>query len=518
LRIFFRFCVIVILIIYFADIIVFKGFFTRLTIVDILKNIKEIKVVQYLFTDVFNFFEKIQIICLFLVGVFGGWLFISDKTAPSKLFKNSIVFAAAIFLLIGVTGSEKGYVHSWLYKNVFELNRINGNEIPYSEEFKKNTLQKTQDILAQDPIEIEPKKVNIIILCFESLSMYHSKFFSGLNDFTPAIDRIAKDNSAFINFYSNGFATESGLVAMLRGECLIPKVKKYCNNGMGFFSFCKSQPSLPRKLKNYGYRSEFITTGDLRFNNKGQWLKSLGFNYIEGSTHPYYENWERFHFNAAPDEALYERLKQRIKDLGSEKPYFLFAETVSTHHPFLDPIKKSRKEQDVFRYADKQLGDFYDYLKTTSFFDNSLLIIVSDHRSMTPVRSQEVKKYKDRIFARIPLIVVDGKSHPKIITEAFQQTDLYHSIIGLVSGEITLSLFTGMLLTDNLIPPKYILYPRGDQRDVITVYNKNKSGNVKLAGDNTAFINGKVDNSSLVINKINFERLKKQCICPPATQ
>ena len=48
---------------------------------------------------------------------------------------------------------------------------------------------------------------NVIIILTESLSSYQSKFFGGLSDGTPRIDRIAEESLAFTNHHSNGYNT-----------------------------------------------------------------------------------------------------------------------------------------------------------------------------------------------------------------------------------------------------------------------------------------------------------------------
>ncbi len=148
----------------------------------------------------------------------------------------------------------------------------------------------------------------------ESLASYQSSFFSGIKDWTPNIDKIAKNNISLSNFYANGFVTEDAEVAIITGQLPIYAPNAYSTGGgVSFDGFYNIEESLPNILKKYNYNNEFITSSDLLFSNTGNWAKSNGFNYIEGSDHKDYEGKPRYHFAAAADEYLYERVIKRIK-------------------------------------------------------------------------------------------------------------------------------------------------------------------------------------------------------------
>lgn len=69
-----------------------------------------------------------------------------------------------------------------------------------------------------------PVQKNIVVVVLESFSMYHSQFFSGISDQTPNLDRIARENISFHNFYANGYTTEQALIALILGTPPFPFV------------------------------------------------------------------------------------------------------------------------------------------------------------------------------------------------------------------------------------------------------------------------------------------------------
>jgi len=344
----------------------------------------------------------------------------------------------------------------------------------------------------------------------ESLSSYQSDYFSGVRNWTPNLDKIAQKNIAFTRFYANGFTTEDAEVALLTGQHPIYAPSSYSNGGETSFSgFYNPTDSLPRKLEHHGYETEFLTSADLSFSNTGVWAKSIGFNYVEGHKHNSYNSWERFNFKAAPDEALYQRLLARV-NFNKDRNYFLFAKTVSTHHPFVNPVNKNRSEEEAFRYADQQIDLLYKKLIENYFFDDGMLIIVGDHHAMVPLKKEEADILGEfRAAARVPLIIV-GEGYATPTKSSYQQVDVFNSIKGLVSGESCNTDWVGDIFVEK--PASYIAHRRGDNRNIISVFTDKADYLVSLNGDETA-----IDNShdhppvaKQVLDKINAIRILRQ--------
>lgn len=119
-----------------------------------------------------------------------------------------------------------------MYKNVAEYNYTTLSQSAlYSEEFVKKVIAETSYKDTKFCRKHKPQRKNIIILMVESLSSYQSKFFSGINNWTPHIDSIAANNLSFTNFYANGFTTEDALIAVLTGVLPFYAPAIYSNGG-----------------------------------------------------------------------------------------------------------------------------------------------------------------------------------------------------------------------------------------------------------------------------------------------
>jgi lipoteichoic acid synthase len=436
-------------------------------------------------------------------------LFVAFAKPVRWIPKRIVLAVCVVAFLSGFLRVETRSPSDWVVNNFIEVNISGGVGRDYSREFKQVILLEKNHFIPPF-IRINSKKEtrNIIILVVEGLSNWQSKAVSGLADITPHVDRIVSENVVFKNFYANGYTTEGGLIALFSGEIPIPPPWQVSESAK--FQGFGDGLTVPGLLKSSGYWTEFLTTGDLSFTDKNSWLLKIGFNHIEGHDSPFYDGLKRIHFNAASDKALYDRVLTRLQELEGRK-YCLVVETVSSHQPFTDPFTGELAPIEVpLRYTDEMVGFFYDALKSQGFFDNGLLFIVGDHRSMTPLRLGEYKLYGESSTARVPLILADGgRSGQRVIAKAFQQTDLLPSLMSAFSGVRINSPFYGDFLTEPFRSPRYILHTRGDDRSLVSVFGHNAQATIKLKGDRTGIIAGEVDDAEFVVTKINYDRITR---------
>jgi lipoteichoic acid synthase len=492
--------------IYVVDYLIIVNFNTRLAVGDVIKYADyAYKYIQqiYKLNDAVIFLIMLAALAPLVMLVFS-----KRKITHRRYRKLSVCVVAALPIASGFSDGQK-YAHSWIYKNVVDYNlTILSESSPYSDKFLSSFSFNQEQHCQAGSV----RQKNIILLMVESLSAYHSEYFSGINNWTPNIDSIAGSNLAFKNFYANGFITEDGEIALLTGLLPIYPPSSYSDDGgTSFHSFFNVQQSLPNELKKHGYRSEFLTTADLEFGNTGNWAKSIGFDHVEGHDHPEYDKWERFHFRSAPDEALYLRVLDRVRQNGKKK-YFIFVKTVSSHHPYVNPENKHESEPEAIMYTDRQIGRFYRELQARGFFTDGLLIIVGDHHSMTPLRKAEIDKYGQfKAAAKVPLVIADG-GNAQVEYNQYQQIDVFNSLLAQVTGRQCYSDWHGILLGEHKISPKYITHRRGDNRDIISVFTENEDFRIKMDGDDTRLIGDLPEYQSvrqILVNKINSLRIDR---------
>lgn len=508
-----------ILLIYITDFLIFTLFYTRLAIEDIAKYAGNAG--EYLL-QWFSHHSLFKIIIYSALGTVGlmviySYFWISTRR-NIKIGKYHNMYAICLLLLLPSLYISKAnggtYVHQWVYQNIFDYTLISASEArQYSPEFLKHQASiNRQAFYKTHCLTNTPQIKNIILLQIESFSAFQSQFFSGLNNWTPAIDDIAQHNIAFTNFFANGFNTEDGQISLLTGLFPLPKpgIISIAGNTSfkGFYNYTESVPNV---LKAHDYHTAFLTGADVKFSNVIDWLKSIGFDYVEGSENHFYDKAERFQIKSVADRLLLQRSANWVNENASNKPFFLYIATMSTHHPFIHPVTHNTSIGGAFQYTDAEVGTFHQALKDSGYFKNGLLIIVGDHRAMVPISNEEIAKYGlIKAMTQIPMIIsYGGLTQPERVEEAFQQVDIANSLKNLVSDSTCVSDWQGDLLTKPRQPAKFILYRRGDTRNLTSIFSGNATYTLKLDGDDTQLINSESTDITLrqhLTDVINFIR------------
>jgi lipoteichoic acid synthase len=417
--------------------------------------------------------------------------------------------AAAVFFLIGLwSPMTMKYVNFPLLQNFIAANIADsvdrGYGVAYADMLRKDYVPPPP--ICESGRNLRP---NIIVVEVESLSMYHSKLFSGINDDMPRLDAMARGNTYFPDFIANGFTTDGGLISMITGKPPIPSLSRY-QSTEAFAGFESPQGALPQIVHAHGYTAHFFTAGDLGFLDQSKWLKELGFDSWEGAEQPFYDGWKRRHFNAAEDKALYLRFLQWYDSRTDNTPWLAFLSTLSTHAPFINPEDESLGETGAFRYADKQIGMLYDELAKRGFFQNGILMISGDHRSMTPLSAPEWQRYGDSALARTPFVVATQLPIAKgAIAGKFQQVDIAPSIAQLLGDHACRKIDQGTFLSQLPLPAQYIAHARGDRRNRIDIYFGDKQADIVLAGDQSDWIGPKPDNWKQIMDGIALDRIAR---------
>src|SRR5207344_299915 len=149
------------------------------------------------------------------------------------------------------------YIHELAYYNVWQVNLEVDPSRPYTERlWQQHPTRPPQPLECEEGLHTHP---SIVLVVVESLSAYHSRLFSGLNDFTPQLDALAPTGSYVRTFHANGFSTEGGLIALLTGRVPIPTAGRFGSQ----MAFTEVEHDFHRWLARRGYFTAFFTTGDL---------------------------------------------------------------------------------------------------------------------------------------------------------------------------------------------------------------------------------------------------------------
>ncbi|HEY8011160.1 MAG TPA: LTA synthase family protein [Rudaea sp.] len=496
---------------YAVDVTVTKTLTQRLYLFDLIKFGKELSaIVQFGGVFLETTAGKLALLVA-LIGSVVLILALLPRPRRPRLAAFCLV-AAALFALLGRwQPATMKYIHYELLQNLAAANLDLGVDTPYSKEF----AEKIAHEYAPPAPVCTPgagQHPNFIVIAVESLSMHHSQLFGGFRDLTPHLDAIAREHTYFPDFIANGFTTDGGLISIVTGRAPIPAIGRY-RSADAFAGFDKPRGALPDTLHGAGYKVHFFTTGELGFLGQLVWMKSLKFDSWEGAEAPFYNGWKRRHFNAAEDKALYLRFLQWLDHRSDSGPFFSLLMTVSTHPPFINPETDQPDEAGVFRYADKQIGMFYDELAKRGFFRNGILMVTGDHRSMTPLLASEVARFGDSALARTPFVVATDLPIARgAIPGKFQQTDILPSLADLTLAESCRTPNQGVFLRVQPQAAEYVVHARGDKRDEIDIYFGKQQAEIVLDGDDTRWSGPRPADWQQIMDGILIDRMSRGAV------
>lgn len=508
------------------DVFVFKYMANRLNVDDVFQYGGEMSVIR----------EMIDVVSATNFGMLGLVLALLLLLSAPRFFllpsPLSILSSATlsgvkrlIIVVVAVVGSfstisyasvssNNGNLLQLRVGNVFYALSSYSYKNKYSSQYVEQYADITQSInKSKLCVQGRDEERNVIMVVVESLSSYHSDFFSGIYNYTPKIDSIAANNIAFKNFHSNGFTTVGGYMALFNGLLPIPKTfneHTEARGGWVSLSGYETNPfsvSLPEMFNKNEYETIFLSNSGLDFAGSLQWLKNIGFKDIQDANSQYYDGYKRYLFNAPSDEAVFDIAKQHVTE-ANEK-YLMVISTISTHRPYVDvETGEATTEEASFRQLDKVLGAFYEHLDETGYFDNGIMLITGDHRAMTPPLTEEENLYGKGTGNRVPMILIDKMLNaPEVIDNEYQHVDVFASLKTFVSVEsCRVALYGDFYSADNA-PPACVFFARGDNRNLVSVSCDNQQADILLDGDDTRVIKGEIDKELSVIEIINSLRI-----------
>ena len=227
-----------------------------------------------------------------------------------------------------------------------------------------------------------------------------------------------------------------------------------------------------------------MTTGPLSFLEKKSFLEDVGYRRITGSE--FFSDKKKYTFYSAADEHLYNAALDEIHLLqNSDKPYFLTLLTISQHLVYYTPYGVGKSN--MYKYTDDTVGNFYNSLLETGFFESGILLIVGDHRKMTPLEEGEYEKFGLSAHGRIICSVV-GKGIPEnlIDNNIYQQTDIYYSLKRMIADKFINAPPYNDLLLGSVQRP-YATHSLFSNRSSLVVITDENTCKASLNGDDTAF-------------------------------
>jgi phosphoglycerol transferase MdoB-like AlkP superfamily enzyme len=270
-------------------------------------------------------------------------------------------------------------------------------------------------------------KKNLVILLQESLGARYVGKLGGL-PLTPNIDKLMEEGWNFTNIYATGTRSVRGIEAIVTGFSPTParSVVKLGKSQNGFFSIADL-------LKKNGYHTQFIYGGESHFDNMKSFFLGNGFDDMQDfgtfKKPVFVGSW------GASDEDLYIKAHNQFSYLNDqEKPFFSLVFTSSNHTPFDYPdgrieLYNEPKEtrENAAKYSDYALGEFFKKAKKSSYWSDTIFLIVADHDS---------RAYGDQLVPikhfHIPAVIVGSGINHREDSRLASQIDLPQTLLSLI--------------------------------------------------------------------------------------
>lgn len=322
-----------------------------------------------------------------LILLMRGGLQLAPMNQSSVYFSNHRILNQA---------AENGiwvFLHSVLQQSDEDFNTLYA---PFSDEEAERELQKFKsNRQGQDVVILSNQRPNLVLVVWESATAKVVGHLNGAFPSTPNLDNLAQNGLFFENFYANGDRSDKGLAALLSSVPALGKLSiMFEPNLTANLNF------IPRELVKLGYQTAYLYGGDLGFANMKSYMINAGFQTLIGDS-DFPKSMQNSKWGAH-DEAVFNRQLQMAEEAKS--PFFHTLFTLSSHEPFEVPGIKNRDGEALdtlfcrsHRYTDRCLGNWVNAARKTSWWKNTLLIVVADHGHAQPAQSGESSKEKFQI-------------------------------------------------------------------------------------------------------------------------
>ena len=275
------------------------------------------------------------------------------------------------------------------------------------------------------------KPLNLVIVLQESMGATFVESLGGV-PVTPELERLKQQGLWFEQLYATGTRSVRGIEAVVAGFAPTPaqSTVKLSNSQQGF-------TTLASVLKAAGFHTQFIYGGEAHFDNMRSYFTGNGFSQIVDINQiekpKFVASWgasDEDLFNKA--DAELNRLQQQRQQTG--QPFFSLVFTSSNHEPFEFPDGRIDLHEEpkntvnnAVKYADWAMGQFFHKARQSSYWQDTLFLIVADHDNRVYGSNLiPVEKF------RIPGLILGADTKAGTIDTLTSQIDLAPTLLSML--------------------------------------------------------------------------------------
>ena len=393
---------------------------------------KDIKT-NYLLSILFSWFVLLPAVIishtLYVFNPEFGVVYELRKTIFTPTFYNSMWPNWVVF--------HKGIVRTYIVSPIF--NSMKSSELTQEQREKIETVYKNHTLRVTERTAEEHIK-NVIFILVESYLSISSDLMIDGKEITPNLNSLKQDSSVYYNGHMRpnitiGESSDGQFIYMtgilpLRSELTVTRAKH------------NELPGLPTILKDgrMNYTAQMIIPTSPTLWEQQYMAECYGFTDLL-SLLDYQHDMNIKDNSVMSDEKIIKYAS--LKDKTLKTPFFSIVLTMSMHHPFDSYIEhgfhvKGNKYPQQFynylttcHYTDQHIGQYLNHLKEIGLYDNSLIIITSDHDAHLKFMDMEGKIPDD-----LPLYIINGGFQPsQAYSGECNQLDVYTTILDIMGIE-----------------------------------------------------------------------------------
>lgn len=387
----------------------------------------------------------ILIILILLIQIFVGSIIMGVKS-PAEIYREGSSYLASVYGILPLYTIEAYSIMN----RAEEKPKPDLKGIPYYR--KQKQLSNKYKL---------PEDTNIILIQIESLDAKIIDYRQQGKEITPFLNKLKEQSIYFKNFYAqkvNG-SFDADLSTL---TSLYPVNRSYVFRDIDLSGF----QSLPRLLKDKGYKTLAFHNNDRDFFNRAEAYPDLAFDHFY-SERNFKDNYFPIPKNRSlgvNDYDMFNAAAEIIKKVEQgDNPFFAYFISLTSHTPFnfypqnaVDDFADvdNNLVQNYFKsinFVDKSLRNFISKLEAAGIMDNTLLVIYSDHES--EIKTLEYESERDftlwrnvKIPYHIPLFI----KHPQLMSANYESegttTDIAPTILDLLGFQQLPEQFVGRSL------------------------------------------------------------------------
>ncbi|MGB0360103.1 MAG: LTA synthase family protein [Endozoicomonas sp.] len=278
---------------------------------------------------------------------------------------------------------------------------------------------------------------NIVIILMESFSSRYTTSEGSTDKITPYFDALVEEGVLFNRAFSNGTHTHQGMLATFSCFPNTPGNEYLMQSPEGNTHFSGYAPI----LTELGYQNNvYVYNGAFNWDNQQGFFGDQGITRFVGrdqmdKPHHIDPTW------GVSDEDMFNKALKELDGLANKHaPFFAILQSLSNHMPYslpeklyIEPVtdKGTKNERlTVMRYSDWALGQFFEEAKNTSWYNDTLFVLVGDHgfsvdEILTPI---------DMLRHQVPVLMIAPTLKATVggtVTTVMSQTDVVPTAISL---------------------------------------------------------------------------------------